>query len=202
MPPRTVVDKNVFLNIPYDQPFEKLYLAYIVGLIQLGLTPFVTLAIPGGNARLDRIFALIQSCRFSIHDLSRVQISATPPATPRFNMPFELGLAVAWSKLHPERHTYIPFETMNRRAQKSLSDMAGSDFNIHDGTPMGVMRELCSAFVNQRNRPDVPTMMRRYAIVQDAVPLIIQRAGAKSIYEARVFAELVFAASESLQSAP
>jgi hypothetical protein len=128
---------------------------------------------------LDRIFALIQSCRFSIHDLSRVQLSSTPPATPRFNMPLELGLAVAWSKLHPNRHTYIPFETMNQRDQKSLSDMAGSDFNIRDGTPEGVMRELCSAFVQQRNHPDVEAMMRLFAAVQKAVPLIIQRAGAK-----------------------
>ena len=128
-------------------------------------------------------------------------MSTTPPATPRFNMPFELGLAVAWSKLHPQLHTYIPFETVHRRAQKSLSDMAGSDFNIHDGTATGVMRELCSAFVREGNRPDVPTMMRQFAIVEKAVPAIIRQAGANSIYEARVFADLVLAAKKSLVSA-
>jgi hypothetical protein len=36
-----------------------------------------------------------QSCSYSVHDLSRVQIDRNPPATPRFNMPFELGLGEA-----------------------------------------------------------------------------------------------------------
>jgi hypothetical protein len=90
---------SVFLNIPYDKPFEKLYLAYIVGLVELGLTPKVTLGIPGGAARIDRIFELLQSCRYSVHDLSRVELDRKPPQTPRFNMPSELGLAFAWSRL-------------------------------------------------------------------------------------------------------
>jgi hypothetical protein len=54
--------KRVFLNIPYDAKFERLYLAYTVGVIELGLQPRATLAIPGGPARLDRIVDLIQSC--------------------------------------------------------------------------------------------------------------------------------------------
>jgi hypothetical protein len=98
MPKVRVEQDSVFLNIPYDTRFQPLYLAYIVGLTELGLTPKATLAIPGGLNRLDRIFALIQSCRYSIHDLSRIQLDRNPPPTPRFNMPFELGLAIAWSK--------------------------------------------------------------------------------------------------------
>ncbi len=38
--------ESVFLNIPYDDGFEHLYVAYIVGLTQLGLKLNVTLAIP------------------------------------------------------------------------------------------------------------------------------------------------------------
>jgi hypothetical protein len=41
--------KRVFLNIPYDAKFERLYLAYIVGVIELGLQPRATLAIPGAE---------------------------------------------------------------------------------------------------------------------------------------------------------
>jgi hypothetical protein len=87
--------ERVFLNIPYDAKFERLYLAHIVGVIELGLKPRATLAIPGGKARLNRIIDLVQSCSYSVHDLSRVQLDRNPPATPRFNMPFELGLAVS-----------------------------------------------------------------------------------------------------------
>ena len=82
-----------FLNIPYDDKFENLYLAYIVGLTAHGLVPRATLGVPRDARRLERIFKLIQTCRYSVHDLSRTQRDGTPPA-PRFNMPFELGLAV------------------------------------------------------------------------------------------------------------
>jgi hypothetical protein len=188
---RRVKDDLVFLNVPYDLRFKHLYIAYIVGLTELGLRPTATLAIPGGEARLDRIFELIQTCRYSVHDLSRVEMSRTPPATPRFNMPFELGMVVAWTKLHPERHTYIACESVNRRVQKSLSDMAGTDFNIHNGTPRGVMRELCNAFVRQREKPTVPGMMKRYEMVCKLIPKMMRQNGAETLYEARAFEDLV-----------
>lgn len=105
----------VFLNIPYDNRFRNQFLAYIVGLTQLGLEPRATLGIPGGERRLDRILELIQGCRYSVHDLSRVELDRTFPATPRFNMPCELGMTITWQKLYPERHTWFVFESRNRR---------------------------------------------------------------------------------------
>jgi hypothetical protein len=85
-----------FLNIPYDKRFESLYLAYIVGLTAFGFLPRATLGVPRDTRRLERIFNLIQSCEYSVHDLSRIELDRHPPRAPRFNMPFELGLAVAW----------------------------------------------------------------------------------------------------------
>jgi hypothetical protein len=146
---------SVFLNVPYDKKFKKTYLAYLSGLVALGLNPKATLAIPGGLTRLDRIFALIQSCRYSIHDLSRVELDRTHPPTPRFNMPMELGMAVAWAKLNPTGHIWFVFESQERRAQKSISDLNGTDCNIHGGTEEGVMRELCNAFVRRTRRVTV-----------------------------------------------
>lgn len=176
--PKVLVEQNsVFLNIPYDKRFQSLYLAYIVGLSELGLTPKATLAIPGGISRLDRIFALIQSCRYSIHDLSRVQLDKNPPATPRFNMPFELGLAIAWSKIEPARHTWFVTESVDRRIQKSLSDLNGTDPNVHYGSPEGVMRELCNAFVRREQRPRVPQMMESYRELMRIVPKIKENTG-------------------------
>jgi len=194
-PPPAVKPNAVFLNIPYDDGFRRLYLAYIVGLIHLGLEPRVTLGIPGGVRRLDRILALIQGCRYSVHDLSRVQLDRTWPCTPRFNMPFELGLAVTWAKLYPGRHDWFVFEKVRHRAQKSLSDLNGSDPNIHGGTVEGVMRELCNAFVRQRPRPSVPEMTGVYRIVARQQEIIRANSGASSLFEARAFAELCFAAA-------
>jgi hypothetical protein len=77
----------VFLNIPHDPQFTRLYLAYITALSAISFLPRATLGITG-NRRLDRISSLIESCSYSIHDLSRVQLDRNAPRTPRFNMPF------------------------------------------------------------------------------------------------------------------
>src|SRR5271168_1602373 len=127
------VRESVFLNVPYDAEFENLLLAYIVGISAFGFTPRATLEIPFGQRRLDRILSLIRQSRYSVHDLSRVQLDRNAPRTPRFNMPFELGLAVAWGQAHPQ-HKWFVFESVRRRLNKSLSDLDGTDPYIYDGT--------------------------------------------------------------------
>jgi hypothetical protein len=114
--------ESVFLNIPYDSPFENLYLAYIAGVSSFGLKPRAALEIPSSKRRLDRILDLIQDCAYSIHDLSRVELDRTPPLTPRFNMPFELGLTVALEKVAIPRHVWVVCESKRFRLKKSLTD--------------------------------------------------------------------------------
>ena len=187
---------SVFLNVPYDEKFKKTYLAYLSGLVSLGLNPKATLAIPGGVTRLDRIFDLIRSCRYSLHDLSRVELDRNYPPTPRFNMPMELGMSVAWAKLNPKEHTWFVFESRERRAQKSISDLNGTDCNIHGGTEEGVMRELCNAFVRRKRGVTVPEMLEIHRELKKQVPELIHRSGAASVFEARTFNDLIFAATE------
>lgn len=185
------VEKDaVFLNIPYDAKFERLYLAYIVGLISLDLVPKVTLGIPSGQRRLTRILRLVAGCRYSVHDLSRVELDRNKPCTPRFNMPFELGVCVTWAELNPSQHMWFVLETQERRALKSLSDLNGTDVHIHDGRIEGVMRELCNAFTARGRRPTVPEMMEMYRTLRQRVPEILALTRAHSVYEARIFREL------------
>jgi hypothetical protein len=127
----------VFLNIPYDRDFERLYLAYLVGLTILGLEIRVTLGVPNDVGRLDTIIDLIQRCQHSIHDLSRIQSNAS--GIPRFNMPLELGLALYRSRTTRNKHRVYIFEQENYRIQRSTSDLNGIDPKIHDGTPKGIM---------------------------------------------------------------
>lgn len=192
-------EKSVFLNIPYDEQFRRLYLAYLTGLIHLGLKPRATIEIPGGQNRLDKILDLIRSCRYSIHDLSRVQLDRTPPVTPRFNMPFELGLAVASAKIDAAPHDWFVFETMHRRTSKSLSDLSGTDPNIHHGTVESIMRELCNAFVRQspRERTSVPEMMKTYRAVSLLAGDIQHKTRARSLFEASAFQQIYFAAGRA-----
>jgi hypothetical protein len=190
---------SVFLNIPYDEGFRRLYLAYVTGIIHLGLYPRATIEIPGGRNRLDKIIELIRGCRYSIHDLSRVQLDRTPPATPRFNMPFELGLAVATAKLDRLPHDWFVYESVHRRASKSLSDLSGTDPNIHHGTVEGVMRELCNSFVrqSQREQASVPQMMKTYRAVSRLVGEIQRRTRAQSLFEASAFQQIYFVAARA-----
>ncbi len=172
---------DVFLNIPYDSKFQRLCLAYICGISALGFVPRATLEIPGGSRRLDRIFRLIRNCRFSVHDLSRVELDRKRPPTPRFNMPFELGLCVAWERIGYRKHTWFVYEGRDRRLTKSLSDLNGTDPYVHGSTVTGVFRE----------------MKRVYRDVEDSLPEVLRRAGTRSIYNARVFKDICVIASES-----
>jgi hypothetical protein len=186
---------SVFLNIPYDKKFEPLYLAYLVGVTELGLSPKATSGIPGGQARIERIFELVQSCRYSIHDLSRVELDRKSPATPRFNMPFELGLSVAWAKLNPGRHSWAVFESKKFRMQKSLSDLSGTDCYIHDGTIKGVMRQLSNYF-SRDGQPTVPQMMSTYRKLRSLLPRLMHNAGTNTPFEAKIFDVIIVSCAE------
>jgi hypothetical protein len=188
---------DVFLNIPYDWRFERLYLAYVAGVSAFGLIPHATLEIPGSERRLDRILSLLRSCSFSLHDLSRVELDRKVPVTPRFNMPFELGLAVALDKSGARRHQWLVFEAVVHRVSKSLSDLGGTEVYVHDGTIPGVFRELCNAFVRRGRQPTVPQMTRIYRDVRKSLPGILQRSGAKDPYQARAFQDICYVARAS-----
>ncbi len=186
-PKPSVERAAVFLNIPYDSRFENLLLAYIAGISAFGFAPRATLEIPFSQRRLERIIALIASSRYSVHDLSRVQLDRARPSTPRFNMPFELGITVG---IGNAKHSWIVCETVRRRVNKSLSDLDGTDVYIHDGTVRGVFRELCNAFVRNQRQPSVEEMSQIYRILRSKCASTLKNAGAKDPFNARVFRDL------------
>ena len=194
-PKRTANTESVFLNIPYDAAFENLYLAYISGVSAFGLRPRAALEIATSSRRLDRILDLIRQCEYSIHDLSRVQLDRVRPRTPRFNMPFELGLTVAMEKTVIRDHAWIVCESQRFRLKKSLTDLDGTDPYIHDGTIRGLFRELGNAFVRSQNQPTVDEMMQVYRILRASFNSILYRAGADHPFSARAFRDLSVLAS-------
>jgi hypothetical protein len=181
--------KGVFLNVPYDEEFTSLYVAYIVGLIQLGLAPHLASELSGGDRRLNRIFQLIQSCPYSIHDLSRVELSSASSAAPRFNMPLELGMTITWQLLNPDHHTWFVWESEPHRLQESASDLNGTDPNIHNGTPEGVLSGLRDA-LGRDHPPSVPQMLKVYSLVDSALNSIFKKNGTRNPYSRSVFLDL------------
>jgi hypothetical protein len=185
----------VFLNIPYDEEFRNLYIAYVVGLYHLGLVPHIASEIPGGDRRLDRIFEQIKRCRYSIHDLSRVEVSVTAAAAPRFNMPLELGMTITWANLKPRHHTWFVWEAEPYRLQRSTSDLNGTDPYVHNGTAGGVLRELCNAF-RRDSSPSLEKMIEAHRIVEGNFSEILHKNGSRNPYDRSVFMELCWLASK------
>lgn len=191
---------GVFLNIPYDRRFQELYHAYLIGLKAFGLSPRAALELPASRRRLDRIQEHIRGCRYSIHDLSRVQLDPVPPRTPRFNMPFELGLTLGQVERGRARHQWFVFEERPWRLLKSLSDLGGTDPYIHGGSPEGVFRELCNIFSREGSRPDVPELMEMHRVLSRAAKGIRERLAADDVYHAEVFRRLVLLAGELVKA--
>lgn len=151
---RTVSIQNpadVFLNIPFDKKREYLYLSLIASLVGLGLNPRCVVEVAVDDSRLLRLYELIQSCRYSIHDLSAVELTTQPFRTPRFNMPFELGLAVA-VKLESD-HEFRLLDAVKHRLDQSLSDLKGYDPYIHEGTADGVFDAVRNMFAGLKAPP-------------------------------------------------
>ena len=196
MPPsRTVARSDVFINVPFDSEYERLFLALIVGLTCLGLNPKCVLEVPGNNVRLRLLVELIARCPFSLHDLSRVQASRIGRfRVPRFNMPFELGLAAAVGELGERRHQWSVLETVRHRAWQSLSDVSGYDVAVHDGRVDGVFYVLLDIFGNlpRPPQPSISSMrnvyreLRRYS---NTLP---------TVYSPNSFRQLVLAAKGAM----
>lgn len=186
--------RAVFLNLPYHSSYERLFVAYITGITTLGLAPRTALELTGGARRLDRIRQLLEECRYSVHDLSYLRLDPPQPRTPRFNMPFELGVAYAHAHHNRGQHEWFVFDNKSYCLQKSLSDLNGTDVFIHGGTVEGVLRGLIDCFVKVSGPPPIAETKRIYRELRRAQPSVLRRVGAKTIFSPRVFKELALMA--------
>lgn len=181
---------GVFINAPFDDRYEPLFITLIGVLVFLGQEPHCVLEVrETGEGRLARILELIQSCRISIHDLSRV---STPV---RFNMPFELGIACALKLLHPLESEVFVMDSKAYRLDKTLSDYKGRDPLIHHGTRDGLLACLLDAFVST-GTPS-PTEVRRGLNALDRIVVRLKReAKSETLFRASLFHALVVAATD------
>ena len=89
-------EKNVFINVPFDRDYQPLFDAIIFTVIICGYRPRCANEISDTvQIRLEKIYKMIKESKFSIHDLSRTELSN---GNPRFNMPLELGIFLGASK--------------------------------------------------------------------------------------------------------
>lgn len=152
----------MFLNVPYDPRYEPVFIALVAAMLALGRKPRCTLEIQDlGRGRPARIFEILEGTRVSFHDLSRAGVPA------RFNMPFELGLAVALRR-YWGRHDWFVLEAIPHRVQRTLSDLKLTEEHIHRNGPRIAVSCVLDALSSDRRNPDpgsVDRLRRKMAAV-------------------------------------
>jgi len=189
--PASRLSSDVFINLPFDARHERLFIALIAGLVSLGLNPRSVLEIETQHDRLRRLYTVISECSFSLHDMCRVQLSdAGAFRVPRFNMPFELGLAVgvALSGRSKRQHQWRTLEQRRHRIAATLSDIAGYDTAIHGGTIDGMLEALLDIFARLPSPPLAELEDLRW--VYRALQKYRRRLGT-DVFRPRAFASLV-----------
>jgi hypothetical protein len=185
-----------FINVPYAKRYEKIYLAFIAGAAAHGLIPTAAVHDPSSRFQLDRICDLIDPASCSFHDLSWMTVDSKAPRTPRLNMAFELGLAIAFSRKARREHSWFVFDRVPYRLQKALSDLGGVRARVYDGTPTALLRELMSALQREKHRPTLDNLMTIYEAVAK-VARRIKRTYSRDLFDTRPFDELRFVATET-----
>jgi hypothetical protein len=131
---------NVFVNVPFDDAYEPLFEALIFAISACGYRARCALEdSDSGDIRLDKLVELIRESPRSIHDLSRVEVGENQ--LPRFNMPFELGLALGAKRFGRRPRDRIKIMVAEPyKLPAYLSDLGGNDPDAHTNDPERVIR--------------------------------------------------------------
>ena len=165
-PPPRERDRSVFLNCPFDGPYRPLLDALVFTCVRAGFHPLPAPSTGrSGTPRLDRILKALEDCRYSIHDLSRSHGEGDQNLA-RFNMPLELGMAMATRGRAPgdDAHEYL---VLVRDAagphHRYISDLGGLDPQAYDGTVERLVAELLKWLLDL---PGAVTSLRPSEVVE------------------------------------
>jgi hypothetical protein len=171
--------RHVFINCPFDNAYKPLFDAITFAVHDLGFQARHALVEGGQPLRLPRIAAEIRGSSYSIHDLSRVQRGGALNL-PRFNMPFEAGIAYACNQVATSRHAHhlLLLDSQPHRIAASLSDAAGIDGRAHYDDPEQVVSGVRAFLVRssgQRGLPGAAHVWQRYLAFKGLLRLEARR---------------------------
>ena len=147
-------DNSVFLNVPFDKSYKRLFEAAIFAVHDCG---FIARSDnedeDSSTLRVEKIYELIRESKYGIHDISRVTLDHKD-RLPRFNMPLELGIwlgAKRYGKKRDRSKRALILDKIDHRYQKFCSDISGQDVRSHNNDPTIVVRRVRNWL---RNSPD------------------------------------------------
>lgn len=173
---RTSTD-DVFINCPFDSDYAPTFRALIFTIFACGFRPRSARELDdAGQTRIDKLYNLIDECRYGIHDLSRTELDEANHL-PRFNMPLELGIFLGAKRYGGKAQKLkraLIFDLEQYRYQRFISDLAGMDIHEHGGDPMRAVREARNwlANVSRRVLPSADRVTRTYEAFVDDLPAL------------------------------
>lgn len=178
--------RQVFVNIPYTRDYERLFVALTVAVVCAGRTPRLTFEMrETGLGRLRRIRAVMAACQVSIHELCYARCLPS-----RFNMPFELGLAVAL-RFSGVQHDFHILESEPHRLLRTLSDLNGVDPLIHGNDPARAIRCVLSVIGRRGRNPPAAQVAEFYQQIWETVVPPLRRAHGDGLFSHDIYLDLV-----------
>ena len=171
---------NVFINCPFDDQYKPLFYGIVFAVNDMGFRPRCAKdENNAGKGRIEKIQDLIAGCKYSIHDISRVDLDPVNNL-PRFNMPLELGLDLGckqYGKSYHQEKVVLVLDTEQYRYQKYISDLAGRDPVAHHDSEEKVINNVRNWLrleldPNLVKTPSGSLIYRRYRQFQLALPSI------------------------------
>lgn len=126
--------QGIFLNIPYSPRYTNLEVAVLSTVTAYGLIPRMAKQESGLTVRLHKIARMILSCDLAFTDLTYVK---------RLNMPFELGMLLAWGK-----ENYVA-SAARYASIRTISDLNFGDIHYHERSVEKLIKSL-SAWLSQK----------------------------------------------------
>ena len=177
----THYNDNVFINCPFDSAYKPLFDAIVFAVHDCGFV--ARCALEEGDAsqvRIDKIYNIIENCRYGIHDISRTELDEIS-RLPRFNMPLELGIFLGAKRFGVEDQKGKKCLVMDKeqyRYQKFISDIAGQDIFVHNNSPeeiIRVVRDWLGTASGRRTIPGGGIIWRHYQDFLNDLPQLAQR---------------------------
>ena len=172
---------NVFINCPFDDTYQPIFRAITFCVLDSGFTPRCAMEIDDGAlVRIDKIFRIIEECKFGIHDLSRTELDPNLNL-PRFNMPLELGMFLSAKHFGDKRQkdkNCLILDREQYRYQLFISDIAGHDIHEHGVDVNEVIRLVRNWLNSASKRKTIPggtTILERYHQFNDVLPLMCEK---------------------------
>jgi hypothetical protein len=167
---RAAFADSVFINVPFDGQYRPMFHALVFAVHDCGFKARCAREADDGSViRIDKLYRIIEGCRFGIHDLSRTQLDPVN-RLPRFNMPLELGIflgAKRYGAGRQKRKNCLILDKEFYRIPIFCSDIAGQDPRSHGGTIAGAIAAVRDWLRTARSgkaakMPGSAVMVKRY----------------------------------------